>query len=101
MAQTEQLPGLCWACKWAMGKLKKLVSSKSTQSEIREMLTHVCDEIGFLKYLSTTVLSTVLPGMLRRRPTLSVSDSEKRQRKRNKRVLILGSDLPRISEPTK
>ncbi|XDV49421.1 hypothetical protein PO909_018673 [Leuciscus waleckii] len=54
MAQTEQLPGLCWACKWAMGKLKKLVSSKSTQSEIREMLTHVCDEIGFLKYLCRT-----------------------------------------------
>ncbi|XP_077079984.1 antimicrobial peptide NK-lysin-like isoform X2 [Siphateles boraxobius] len=51
MAPTDQLPGLCWACKWTMGKLKKLVSNKSTQSEIREMLTHVCDEIGFLKYL--------------------------------------------------
>lgn len=51
--------------------------------------------------IATTVLSTVLPGMLRRRPTRSVSDSEKRQRERNKRVLILGSDLPRISEPTK
>lgn len=48
--------------------------------------------------IATTVLSTVLPGMLRRRPTLSVSDSEKRQRE-NIRVLILGSDLPRANPP--
>ncbi|KAK7136197.1 hypothetical protein R3I94_014748 [Phoxinus phoxinus] len=55
--QTEQLPGLCWACKWAMGKVKKLVSTKSTQSEIRQLLTHVCDEIGFLKYLCRTFVA--------------------------------------------
>ncbi|XP_039520664.1 antimicrobial peptide NK-lysin-like [Pimephales promelas] len=57
LAQSEQLPGLCWACKWAMGKLKRLVSTKSTQGEIRTMLSHVCDEIGFLKYLCRTFVA--------------------------------------------
>ncbi|XP_067310779.1 antimicrobial peptide NK-lysin-like [Pseudorasbora parva] len=49
--QTEQLPGLCWACKWAMNKLKKHISSGTTAEEIKKQLLMVCDEIGFLKFL--------------------------------------------------
>ncbi|KTG32743.1 hypothetical protein cypCar_00037259 [Cyprinus carpio] len=49
--QTEQLPGLCWACKWAMGKLKKQISNGTTADEIKNKLGTTCDQIGFLKSL--------------------------------------------------
>ncbi|KTG39409.1 hypothetical protein cypCar_00045827 [Cyprinus carpio] len=48
---SEQLPGLCWACKWAMGKLKSEITKGSTKDDIKNMLGTVCDGIGFLKYL--------------------------------------------------
>ncbi|XP_016401802.1 antimicrobial peptide NK-lysin-like [Sinocyclocheilus rhinocerous] len=47
--QTEQLPGLCWACKWAMGKLKKRISNGTTADDIKKKLGMICDQIGFLK----------------------------------------------------
>ncbi|XP_077095010.1 uncharacterized protein LOC143746785 [Siphateles boraxobius] len=47
--KTEQLPGVCWACKWAMKKLKKQISNGATSDEIKKKLSMVCDEIGFLK----------------------------------------------------
>ncbi|XP_056332332.1 antimicrobial peptide NK-lysin-like [Danio aesculapii] len=46
---TEQLPGMCWVCKWALGKLKKKISNGATQDEIKVQLSQVCDQIGFLK----------------------------------------------------
>ncbi|XP_026085944.1 antimicrobial peptide NK-lysin-like [Carassius auratus] len=49
--QTEQLPGLCWACKWAMGKLKKRISNGTTADEVKKKLENICDRIGFLKSL--------------------------------------------------
>ncbi|KAG1946633.1 NK-lysin tandem duplicate 4 [Pimephales promelas] len=49
--QKEQLPGLCWACKWAMNKLKRRISNGATSEEIKKKLSMVCDEIGFLKSL--------------------------------------------------
>uniref|UniRef100_A0A673MAJ3 Saposin B-type domain-containing protein n=1 Tax=Sinocyclocheilus rhinocerous TaxID=307959 RepID=A0A673MAJ3_9TELE len=47
--QTEQLPGLCWACKWVMRKLKKQISNGATPDDIKKKLGMVCDQIGFLK----------------------------------------------------
>nr|WOW88855.1 NK-lysin [Ctenopharyngodon idella] len=49
--QTEQLPGMCWACKWAMKKVKKQISNGATPDDIKKKLSMVCDEIGFLKSL--------------------------------------------------
>ncbi|XP_051503139.1 antimicrobial peptide NK-lysin-like [Myxocyprinus asiaticus] len=49
MAETEGLPGVCWACKWAMRKLKKQISTGATADDIKKLLSGICDEIGFLK----------------------------------------------------
>ncbi|XP_016129608.1 antimicrobial peptide NK-lysin-like [Sinocyclocheilus grahami] len=49
--QTEQQPGMCWACKWSMKKLKKQISNGATPDDIKKKLGMVCDEIGFLKSL--------------------------------------------------
>ncbi|XP_016311337.1 antimicrobial peptide NK-lysin-like [Sinocyclocheilus anshuiensis] len=49
--QTEQIPGMCWACKWAMKKVKKQISNGATPDDIKKKLGMVCDEIGFLKSL--------------------------------------------------
>uniref|UniRef100_A0A8C1KC21 Saposin B-type domain-containing protein n=1 Tax=Cyprinus carpio TaxID=7962 RepID=A0A8C1KC21_CYPCA len=49
--QTEQQPGMCWTCKWAMKKLKKQISNGATPDDIKKKLGMVCDEIGFLKSL--------------------------------------------------
>ncbi|NP_001298722.1 NK-lysin tandem duplicate 3 precursor [Danio rerio] len=47
----EQLPGLCWACKWAMGKLRQHISNTANKEEIKNQLAQVCDGIGFLRPL--------------------------------------------------
>ncbi|CAM4649105.1 unnamed protein product [Leuciscus chuanchicus] len=47
--QTEQLPGMCWACKWAMKKVKSRISNGATTDDIKNKLSMICDEIGFLK----------------------------------------------------
>uniref|UniRef100_A0A8C2J654 Saposin B-type domain-containing protein n=1 Tax=Cyprinus carpio TaxID=7962 RepID=A0A8C2J654_CYPCA len=49
--QTEQQPGMCWTCKWAMKKLKKQISNGATPDDIKKKLGMVCDETGFLKSL--------------------------------------------------
>ncbi|XP_052009718.1 antimicrobial peptide NK-lysin-like isoform X2 [Xyrauchen texanus] len=51
MEETEELPGVCWACKWAMRKLKKHISTGTNANDIKKQLSDVCDEIGFLKSL--------------------------------------------------
>ncbi|XP_052009720.1 antimicrobial peptide NK-lysin-like isoform X3 [Xyrauchen texanus] len=51
MKETEELPGVCWACKWAMRKLKKHISTGTNADDIKKQLSDVCDEIGFLKSL--------------------------------------------------
>ncbi|RXN12164.1 antimicrobial peptide NK-lysin-like protein [Labeo rohita] len=53
----EQLPGVCWACKWTMKKLRGQITSSSTKNDIKNMLGMVCDEIGFLKYLCKTFVN--------------------------------------------
>ncbi|XP_030644237.1 antimicrobial peptide NK-lysin-like [Chanos chanos] len=44
-----QLPGLCWACKWILNKVKKQISNGTDQETIKNKLISVCDQIGFLK----------------------------------------------------
>uniref|UniRef100_A0A3B5AUG9 Antimicrobial peptide NK-lysin-like n=1 Tax=Stegastes partitus TaxID=144197 RepID=A0A3B5AUG9_9TELE len=53
------LPGICWACKWALNKVKKLAGSNSTV-EVRPKLNSVCDQIGLLKSLCRKFVKTHL-----------------------------------------
>uniref|UniRef100_A0A8C9QVQ5 Saposin B-type domain-containing protein n=2 Tax=Scleropages formosus TaxID=113540 RepID=A0A8C9QVQ5_SCLFO len=48
-----QLPGVCWACKWIVNKVKKSLprDNSEKQNEVRDKLHRVCDKIGFLKSL--------------------------------------------------
>ncbi|KAK2879092.1 hypothetical protein QQF64_010766 [Cirrhinus molitorella] len=68
----EQLPGVCWACKWAMGKLKSQINSGSTKNDIKNMLGMVCDEIGFLKYLCRMFVNKYMGTLIEE---LSTSDN--------------------------
>ncbi|CAG5866507.1 unnamed protein product [Menidia menidia] len=45
----EQIPGLCWACKWTLKKVKKLAGPDATSEDIRAVLLKACDQIGKLK----------------------------------------------------
>ncbi|KAM4626003.1 antimicrobial peptide NK-lysin-like [Polymixia lowei] len=45
----QQLPGVCWACKWALNKVKKSCGRNATAEELKEKVSSVCDQIGFLK----------------------------------------------------
>ncbi|XP_073668444.1 antimicrobial peptide NK-lysin-like [Paramisgurnus dabryanus] len=56
----HQFPGKCWACKWAIGKIKRHISVTTNQRAIKNMLGHICDEIGFLKYLCRNLVSTYM-----------------------------------------
>ncbi|KAG9268631.1 antimicrobial peptide NK-lysin-like [Astyanax mexicanus] len=44
-----KIPGVCWACKWAMGKLKKHLGTKENADAIKAKLLKVCSGIGLLK----------------------------------------------------
>nr|XP_055028868.1 antimicrobial peptide NK-lysin-like [Misgurnus anguillicaudatus] len=45
----QKLPGVCWACKWAIKKVKNKISNGVTQDAIKRQLASVCDQIGFLR----------------------------------------------------
>ncbi|RXN08548.1 antimicrobial peptide NK-lysin-like protein [Labeo rohita] len=70
--QAEQFPGVCWACKWAMGKLKSQMTKGMTKNDIKNMLGMVCDEIGFLKYLCRMFVNKFMGTLIEE---LSTSDN--------------------------
>uniref|UniRef100_A0A3Q3LEW4 Saposin B-type domain-containing protein n=1 Tax=Labrus bergylta TaxID=56723 RepID=A0A3Q3LEW4_9LABR len=43
-------PGICWACKWTLNKVKKALGHNAT-AEVKKNLLSCCEEIGFLKPL--------------------------------------------------
>ncbi|KAG7328345.1 hypothetical protein KOW79_008289 [Hemibagrus wyckioides] len=43
------LPGACWACKWAMKKVKSQIGNSANVDTIKEKVMKVCDSIGFLR----------------------------------------------------
>ncbi|XP_038162993.1 antimicrobial peptide NK-lysin-like [Cyprinodon tularosa] len=47
--EQQGIPGLCWACKWALNKLKKSLSQNATAEAIKAKLKAVCKGAGFLK----------------------------------------------------
>ncbi|KAM7403166.1 hypothetical protein PAMA_003881 [Pampus argenteus] len=49
--EAGKLPGVCWACKWALEKVKKAVGSNATVEKIKSKLLNVCNQIGLLKRL--------------------------------------------------
>ncbi|KAL6477749.1 hypothetical protein MHYP_G00135840 [Metynnis hypsauchen] len=53
-------PGVCWACKWAMGKLKQTLRSDATVGVIKEQLRSVCNGIGFLKFICNGIINKYL-----------------------------------------
>lgn len=49
--KARKLPGLCWACKWALNKVKKVIGPNVTAEKVKSKLLPVCNEIGLLKSL--------------------------------------------------
>nr|XP_020446727.1 antimicrobial peptide NK-lysin-like isoform X1 [Monopterus albus]UIX27086.1 antimicrobial protein NK-lysin-1 [Monopterus albus] len=50
-------PGLCWACKWALNKVKAVIGPNTTTENITTKLKSICDQLGFLK--SKTKLKSI------------------------------------------
>ncbi|CAL1575201.1 unnamed protein product [Knipowitschia caucasica] len=46
-----KIPGVCWACKWAMNKVKKMVGKNASKEDFKAKLLSVCDQIGLIKSL--------------------------------------------------
>ncbi|XP_041669070.1 NK-lysin tandem duplicate 4 [Cheilinus undulatus] len=46
-----KIPGVCWACKWALKKVKKVVGQNGTAEVLKSKLLTCCDEIGLLRSL--------------------------------------------------
>ncbi|KAL7862092.1 hypothetical protein SRHO_G00135330 [Serrasalmus rhombeus] len=65
------LPGQCWACKWAVKKVKKHLGDKAKAEEIKQKLLRVCDGIGFLKDLCKKMINKSLGVLIEE---LSTSD---------------------------
>ncbi|XP_076605126.1 antimicrobial peptide NK-lysin-like [Chaetodon auriga] len=49
--EAGRLPGVCWACKWALNKVKKVMGPNATAESVTSKLKSVCNEIGLLKSL--------------------------------------------------
>ncbi|KAM4540772.1 antimicrobial peptide NK-lysin-like isoform 1-T1 [Fundulus diaphanus] len=48
-AKQQGIPGICWGCKWALDRVKKVLGNNSTAQAITQQLKAVCDKIGLLK----------------------------------------------------
>ncbi|XP_068582501.1 antimicrobial peptide NK-lysin-like [Cebidichthys violaceus] len=55
-----KLPGVCWACKWALKKVKKVIGRNATAEILTAKLNSVCKEIGFLRPLCSKFVKTHL-----------------------------------------
>ncbi|XP_062864014.1 antimicrobial peptide NK-lysin-like [Trichomycterus rosablanca] len=71
---SAQLPGVCWACKWAMNKLKNRISKGASVDEIKSQLLEVCNQIGFLKGICRKIIHKYLDVLIEE---LSTSDDPK------------------------
>ncbi|XP_030299163.1 antimicrobial peptide NK-lysin-like [Sparus aurata] len=49
--EAGKIPGICWACKWALNKVKKVIGPNATTESVTTKLNSVCNEIGLLKAL--------------------------------------------------
>ncbi|XP_034051534.1 NK-lysin tandem duplicate 4 [Thalassophryne amazonica] len=49
--EASKLPGLCWACKWSLNKVKKLAGPNATAEVLKSKLLSICNQIGLLQPL--------------------------------------------------
>ncbi|XP_026790004.1 antimicrobial peptide NK-lysin isoform X2 [Pangasianodon hypophthalmus] len=70
----EQLPGVCWACEWAMKKVKKQLGDNAKADMIKAKLMKVCDSIGFLRSLCKKMITKYLGTLVEE---LSTTDDPK------------------------
>ncbi|KAM4542834.1 NK-lysin tandem duplicate 4 [Odontesthes bonariensis] len=47
--EARKLPGICWACKWALNKVKKIAGRNPTKETLKSKLLNICNSIGLLK----------------------------------------------------
>ncbi|KAL0969559.1 hypothetical protein UPYG_G00229090 [Umbra pygmaea] len=52
----QQLMGTCWACKWALNKVKNAIGKGSSNDQVKGKLLSVCDQIGFVKSLCKSLV---------------------------------------------
>ncbi|XP_039642666.1 antimicrobial peptide NK-lysin-like [Perca fluviatilis] len=62
--KASKLPGVCWACNWALKKVKKQVGRNGTVEKLTSMLNSICDQIGLLKSLCRKFVKTHLPELV-------------------------------------
>ncbi|KAI9515848.1 hypothetical protein NQZ68_020376 [Dissostichus eleginoides] len=62
--EAGKLPGVCWACKWALNKVKKAVGRNATVEKLKSKLTAVCNEIGLLKSLCRKFVKSRLSDLI-------------------------------------
>ncbi|XP_034419287.1 NK-lysin tandem duplicate 4 isoform X1 [Cyclopterus lumpus] len=55
-----KLPGLCWACKWALNKVKKSIGPNATAENLTLKFMSICKQIGLLKPLCIKFVKTHL-----------------------------------------
>ncbi|XP_054469638.1 antimicrobial peptide NK-lysin-like [Anoplopoma fimbria] len=60
----DKLPGVCWACKWALNKVKKAIGSNATAENLTSKLKSICDQIGLLKSLCRKFVKTHLTELI-------------------------------------
>ncbi|KAM8916058.1 NK-lysin tandem duplicate 4 [Spinachia spinachia] len=59
-----KLPGVCWACKWALNKVKKIIGRNATAENLTTKLKGVCKKIGLLKSLCNSFVKTHLAELI-------------------------------------
>ncbi|XP_069007914.1 antimicrobial peptide NK-lysin-like [Embiotoca jacksoni] len=60
MEISAKIPGICWACKWSLNKVKKLVGPNATAESLKSKLKSICNEIGLLKAACNKFVKTHL-----------------------------------------
>nr|XP_046269054.1 antimicrobial peptide NK-lysin-like [Scatophagus argus] len=58
--EAGKLPGICWACKWALEKVKKVIGPNTTAEAVSSKLLTICNQMGLLKAMCHKFVKTHL-----------------------------------------
>ncbi|XP_072221455.1 antimicrobial peptide NK-lysin [Leuresthes tenuis] len=62
--EARKRPGICWACKWALNKVKKMAGKNATVEKLKSTLLRVCNEIGHMKSTCNKFVKRYLPVLI-------------------------------------
>ncbi|GAA6213471.1 antimicrobial peptide NK-lysin-like [Lates japonicus] len=100
--EAGKIPGVCWACKWALNKVKKVLGPNATSESVKSKLNSICNEIGLLKSVCRKFVKTHLGELIEELTTsddvrtICVNTGACKPKELLNELFYLGDEYPQI-----